>query len=122
MASTGALIHHILPDVEALTHDVLFGTVWQDARLSKRDRSLVTLAVLLAQRADAPLRGHVLRGLGHGLTLDEITALVTHVTLYAGWGVAEHAARILADMDIGHLHADEPCTKICCPDHTARAD
>jgi len=50
----------------ALTDNVLFGDVWERRELSKRDRSLVTVAALVAlNRPDQLRRGYLFRGKSH---------------------------------------------------------
>lgn len=119
---TGRLVHDYTPDLEALTRDVLFGQVWQDDRLSKHDRSLVTIAMLIVQGREGPIKGHMLRAMGHGVTADEIKALITHAAFYGGWGCAEAAVRAMAEMQIGEYDHDKPCKRICCPENQAGAD
>jgi 4-carboxymuconolactone decarboxylase len=84
----------VSPKLRELTDDVLFGDVWERPELSKRDRSLITIAVLTALYRTDQLRGHLGRGLDNGLTQEEIGELITHVAFYAGWPVAVNAAQV----------------------------
>jgi 4-carboxymuconolactone decarboxylase len=84
----------VAPKLRELTDTVLFGDVWERPELSKRDRSLITIAVLTALYRTDQLRGHLGRGLDNGLTPDEIGELITHVAFYAGWPVAVNAAQV----------------------------
>ena len=84
----------IAPKLVDLTDTVLFGDVWERPELSKRDRSLITIAVLTALYRTDQLRGHIGRGLDNGLTDQEIGELITHVAFYAGWPVAVNAAQV----------------------------
>lgn len=110
----GGAVHELTPDWEAITKDVLFGQVWQDPRLSKRDRSLVTVALLMAQRADTALAGHLHRALAHGVTVEELKALITHAVMYGGWPTGEHAIRILHAVLQESRPYDQPCRRACC--------
>src|SRR5690606_784601 len=67
------------PKLVELTEGVLFGDVWERPGLSKRDRSLITVAALVALARDAQLRPHLERALDNGVTQDEIKELVTHL-------------------------------------------
>jgi len=84
----------IVPKFAELTDNVLFGDVWERPALSKRDRSLITVAVLTALYRTEQIRGHIGRALDNGLTRDEIGELITHVAFYAGWPTAVNAAQV----------------------------
>ena len=73
------------PKFVELTDDVLFGDVWERPGLSKRDRSLVTVAALVALYRTEQLPGHLTRAIANGLTLDEIIEAITHLAFYTGW-------------------------------------
>jgi 4-carboxymuconolactone decarboxylase len=73
------------PKLRELRDTLLFGDIWERKELSKRDRSLVTVAVLTAQRCTGELRAHIARALANGVTREEISEVITHVALYAGW-------------------------------------
>jgi len=87
-------LEEITPKLVELTNDVVFGDVWERAELSKRDRSLITVAVLTALYRTDQLRGHIGRALDNGVTREEIGELITHLALYAGWPVAVNAANV----------------------------
>ena len=84
----------VAPKLAELTDTVLFGDVWERPELSKRDRSLITVAVLTALYRTEQLRGHIGRSLDNGLTQEEIGELITHVAFYAGWPVGVNAAQV----------------------------
>jgi 4-carboxymuconolactone decarboxylase len=86
---------HISPHLVELTSSVLFGDVWERPQLSKRDRSLATLSVLVANGRATELKGHVRRGLANGLTRDEIGELLLHLAFYAGWPAAAGAVTVV---------------------------
>ena len=73
---------------------VVFGDVWERKGLSKRDRSLVTVAALTALYRPDQLRGQLWRALDNGVTRDEIIELITHLAFYSGWPNAGTAALI----------------------------
>jgi 4-carboxymuconolactone decarboxylase len=72
-------------ELARLTEDVLFGQVWADTALSQRDRSLITVAALVALGRTEQLRSHLRRALDNGLGKDELAATMTHLAFYAGW-------------------------------------
>lgn len=84
----------VAPDLARLTEDVLFGDVWANPALSPRDRSLVTVATLVALYRTNELPSHLRLALRNGVTREELTALITHLAFYAGWPTAATAAGI----------------------------
>jgi 4-carboxymuconolactone decarboxylase len=69
----------------SLTDDVLFGDIWERAELSPRDRSLITVAALIATGSTEQLAGHLARAQANGLTATELKEVMTHLAFYAGW-------------------------------------
>jgi 4-carboxymuconolactone decarboxylase len=86
------------PKLIELTDNVLFGDVWERPGLSKRDRSVITVAALIALNRTEQLRGHLERALGNGLTKDEIIEVITHLAFYSGWPTAMSAALLAKDV------------------------
>jgi 4-carboxymuconolactone decarboxylase len=84
----------VVPKLMDLTDKVLFGDVWERPGLSKRDRSLITVAVLTALYRPEQLRGHIGRALTNGVTKDEISEIITHLAFYSGWPTAVTAAAV----------------------------
>ncbi len=62
-APSGPLQQRLAPGLATLTDDVLFGDVWRRPELSPRDRSLVTVSILIATGKPAQLSGHLGRAL-----------------------------------------------------------
>jgi 4-carboxymuconolactone decarboxylase len=83
--------------------DNVFGRLWARDGLSRRDRSLVTLGILIALRATDELELHVQIARNNGLTEAEIAEVIYHATGYAGFPAANAALRVasevLADRD-----------------------
>ena len=73
---------------------MLYADVWERPGLSKRDRSLITVAALTAMYRGDQLKGHIERALANGVTKEEIGEVITHMAFYAGWPTAMTAARI----------------------------
>ena len=87
-------LNAVAPKLGELTRDVLFGDVWERPELSKRDRSLMTIAMLTALYRTDQLRAHIGRGLDNGLSREEISEIITHAAFYAGWPTAVNAASV----------------------------
>jgi 4-carboxymuconolactone decarboxylase len=81
----------IAPALGDFTTGVLFGEVWERPELSKRDRSLITVATLVALYRTNELPFHLKRALENGVTKDELIELITHLAFYAGWPAANTA-------------------------------
>src|SRR5579884_58916 len=92
------LIGDVAPKLAQLTDDVLFGDVWERPGLSKRDRSLVTVAALVALYRTNQLPFHLQRALENGVTRDELIEAITHLAFYAGWPNAMSAAQAAKDV------------------------
>jgi 4-carboxymuconolactone decarboxylase len=84
----------VAPALDAYTRDVLFGDVWERPGLSKRDRSLITVATLVALYRTNELPFHLKRALENGLTKDELAEAITHLAFYAGWPCAATAVGV----------------------------
>ena len=87
-------LREVAPKLADLTADVLFGDVWERPALSKRDRSLITVATLTALYRTDQLRRHIGRALDNGVTREEIVELITHLAFYTGWPNAGSAAEV----------------------------
>ena len=87
-------VRPVVPKLIELSEKVLYGDVWERPGLSKRDRSLVTVAALVALYRTDQLRGHLERALANGVTREEIGELITHLAFYSGWPTAMTAGRI----------------------------
>ncbi len=80
-----AVLRDYLGDVGDWAMKWAFGEIWSRPQLSRRDRSLVVIAILTALGQEAELAFHVPAGLNHGLTREEIEEIMTHLCLYAGF-------------------------------------
>jgi 4-carboxymuconolactone decarboxylase len=84
----------IAPALADLTDNVLFGDVWLRPGLSPRDRSLITVASLVALYRTNELPFHLKKALDNGVTQDELIELITHLAFYSGWPTASSALSI----------------------------
>jgi 4-carboxymuconolactone decarboxylase len=87
-----------VPKLIDLSEKVLFGDVWERPQLSKRDRSLIVCATLIATYRPEQLRGHLQRALVNGVTKEELSEVITHLAFYAGWPAAMSAANIAREV------------------------
>ncbi len=92
------LIGDVAPKLVELTEQVLFGDVWERPGLAKRDRSLITVASLVALNRTEQLRFHLEFALENGVTRDEIVELITHLAFYSGWPTAMSAMILAKDV------------------------
>ena len=91
-------VRSFVPKMIEMTEKVVYGDVWEREALSKRDRSLITVATLVALGRERQLKGHVGRALDNGVTPEELSELITHLALYAGWPAAMTAALVAKDV------------------------
>jgi 4-carboxymuconolactone decarboxylase len=78
--------------------DNVFGRLWGRDGLSRRDRSLLTVGILIALRATDELAIHFKIARTNGLTDDEIAEIIYHASGYAGFPAAATANRIAGEV------------------------
>jgi 4-carboxymuconolactone decarboxylase len=93
-----ASIGDFAPKLAELTDEVLYGDVWERPQLSKRDRSLVTVAALIAMNRPDQLRFHLVRARENGVTQEELIETITHLAFYAGWPNAVTAIAVAREV------------------------
>lgn len=88
------------PKFAELNDDVLFGQVWsREDKLSLRDRSIVTVVALMAQRlTDSSFQYHLTTAKNNGVTKTEIAEILTHAAFYASWPKAWAALRMAKEI------------------------
>lgn len=84
----------IAPALADYSDKVLFDDVWKRPGLSPRDRSLVTVASLVALYRTNELPFHLKRALENGVSRDEVIETITHLAFYSGWPTAATALGI----------------------------
>ncbi|HVN22508.1 MAG TPA: carboxymuconolactone decarboxylase family protein [Syntrophorhabdales bacterium] len=92
------MIGDFAPKLVELTDGVLFGDVWERLELSKRDRSLVTVAALIALNRPEQLRFHLEKALDNGLRTEELIEVITHLAFYSGWPNAMNAIMVAKEL------------------------
>ena len=86
------------PGLVHYTDEVLFDEVWERPQLSKRDRSLVTVAALLAGGNTEQLNFHLAFAKQNGATEEELIEAITHLAFYAGWPKAMSAMTVAKNL------------------------
>lgn len=79
------LMGDVAPKLAELTDDVLFGDVWERPGLAKRDRSLITVAALIALNRPEQLRSHMRLARKNGVAEAELVETITQLAFYSGW-------------------------------------
>jgi 4-carboxymuconolactone decarboxylase len=92
------MVGDFAPKLVELTNNVLFGDVWERPELSKRDRSLITVAALIALNRPDQLRFHLERAVENGLRKEELIEAITHLAFYAGWPSSMTAIMIAKEL------------------------
>src|SRR6266480_6852495 len=97
----------VAPALEKYTQERLLGDVWKRPGLSPRDRSIVTLAALIARNQTIEMPYHFELALDNGVKPREISEMITHLAFYAGWANAMAAVAIAKDVFAArHVGAD----------------
>jgi len=92
------MIGDFAPKLVELTDRVLFGDVWERQDLSNRDRSLVTVAALIALNRPEQLRFHLENALDNGLKKEELIEVITHLAFYSGWPNSMNAIMVAKEL------------------------
>ncbi|CDM60873.1 MULTISPECIES: carboxymuconolactone decarboxylase family protein [Rhizobium] len=86
------------PKLAELTDNILYGDIWERLELSKRDRSLITVAALIAMNRPDQLRSHLAIALQNGVTKEELSETITHLAFYGGWPNAVTAVGVAKEV------------------------
>lgn len=85
----------VAPKLFELSERVLFGEVWAGNELSNRDRSLITVAALIALYRLEQLPFHLTKAIENGISPKELGEITTHLAFYAGWPAAASACTLI---------------------------
>lgn len=91
-------VQSVAPALARFGSEVLIGDLWQRTELSRRDRSIVTVAILIARNQPAELKHHVEVALDNDVTAAEISEIITHLAFYSGWPNAMAAVAVTKDI------------------------
>lgn len=104
----------VSPALETYRNSVILGDLWKRPDLSLRDRSIVTLAILIARHQPHELKHHLEMAFDNGVSAKEISEIITHLAFYSGWGNATAAIAVAKDVfaerkvDLDQLPAASP--------------
>jgi 4-carboxymuconolactone decarboxylase len=93
-SSSKAKVRPVAPKLFDLIESTVYGDLWERPELSKRDRSLITVAALIGMRQTDQMRSHIEKALDNGVTAREIGEMITHLSIYAGFPAAISAALV----------------------------
>ncbi|MEB6338332.1 carboxymuconolactone decarboxylase family protein [Serratia rhizosphaerae] len=91
-------IHAVSPALARFGNEVMADDLWQRTELSPRDRSIVTVAMLIARNQPAELRHYVGVALDSGVTAAEVSEIITHLAFYSGWPNAMSAIAVTKEI------------------------
>jgi 4-carboxymuconolactone decarboxylase len=101
-------VRKVAPALADLTQNRLLGGVWKRPGLAVRDRSIVTLAALIARNQTVEMPYHFNLALENGVKPREVSEIITHLAFYAGWANAMSAIVIAKDVFAArHIGADQ---------------
>lgn len=119
----GQEVRGVSPALEKYTLDLIAGNLWKRPDLSPRDRSIVTLSVLIARNQTIEMPHYFNLALDSGLKPAELSEIITHLAFYAGWSNALSAVAILkgifARRDIGLDQLPQACPDLLPLDQAA---
>lgn len=95
---TQGAVAEVAPAMAAYSERFIEKDLWSRPELSRRDRSLVTVAALISRNVTAELPHYLNVALESGITPTEISETLTHLAFYAGWPNATAAALVARDL------------------------
>jgi 4-carboxymuconolactone decarboxylase len=93
-SGAGMLYGDFAPALVGYTDNVLFGDVWERDQISRKERSLITVAALVAGGNAEQLVFHLALAKENGATEEELIETITHLAFYAGWPKAMSAMAV----------------------------
>jgi 4-carboxymuconolactone decarboxylase len=88
----------VAPALEKYTQERLLGDVWKRPGLAPRDRSIVTVAALIARNQTIEMPYYFNLALDNGVKPREISEIITHLAFYSGWAHARSAVAVAKDV------------------------
>ena len=87
------------PSFAHFNDDILFGENWNGDGIDTKTRCIITVVSLMSQGiTDSSLKYHLENAKAHGVTKEEIAAIVTHTAFYAGWPKAWAVFRLAKEV------------------------
>ncbi len=93
-----ASVDELSADMQQYVTEAAWGSVWTRPGLPRRERSIITISMLVALNRPHELRVHVLGGLNNGLKQKEIVELIMHSAAYCGFPAALDALRVAREV------------------------
>jgi 4-carboxymuconolactone decarboxylase len=97
-ALSTADIQSVAPALGRYAQEDVVGDLWQRPQLSRRDRSVVTVAILIARAQAVDLPHYMNVALDSGVTPRELSEIITHLAFYSGWSNAMMAVSVAKDI------------------------
>jgi 4-carboxymuconolactone decarboxylase len=91
-------VRMVAPALARYTQDALFGDLWKRPVLSARDRSLITVAVLITRNETIEMAYYFNLALDNGVKASEISEVITHLAFYSGWANAMSAVPVAKEV------------------------
>jgi 4-carboxymuconolactone decarboxylase len=91
-------VRSVSPALEKYTKETVLDNLWKRPGLSPRDRSVITLAALIARNQQIEMPFHVNLALDNGVKPAEISEIITHLAFYSGWANAMTAVAVTSDV------------------------
>jgi 4-carboxymuconolactone decarboxylase len=88
----------VSPALDRYTNNLIEGDLWKRPDLSPRDRSIITVAALIARNQTIEMPCHFNLALDNGLKPGELSEIITHLAFYSGWGNAISAVTAAKDV------------------------
>ncbi|MEZ5709892.1 MAG: carboxymuconolactone decarboxylase family protein [Blastomonas sp.] len=94
----GGDVASVAPGFVEMTQRIVYDEIWERDGLSKRDRSLLTVASLMTANRHQQLEAHLGIALDNGVTQEELGEAILHLAIYASWPASVTASRMLLDV------------------------
>lgn len=91
-------VRAVSPALEHYTKGALLDGLWKRPELSPRDRSVITVAALIARIQTIEMPFHFAFALDNGVKARELSEVITHLAFYAGWANAMPAVAVAKDI------------------------
>jgi 4-carboxymuconolactone decarboxylase len=93
----GRTLAKVTPGLSHYTQTILYDELWERPGLSQRDRSMITIAALIAMYRPDQMIGHMQTGMENGLTPEELSEVIAHLAFYTSRPNAQAASGKLRD-------------------------
>jgi 4-carboxymuconolactone decarboxylase len=91
-------VRSVSPALEHYTKGPLLDGLWKRPQLSPRDRSVITVATLIARIQTVEMPFHFTLALDNGVKPSELSEIITHLAFYSGWANAMSAVAVAKDI------------------------